>query len=297
MRRLVWPKMSPSSPTRRATLGGLAALAACDRDMPNTPIVDGQSQRYDLPNGGSAWLSRFNIATTAIDHIALDAPTKSMPVGLYFPSSGSGEFTRLDAASVLGNYRAAHEDKAQALINCSFFERYDAVTELSFPIKRAGRILTGGSSPYGPCKTPRDPRYRQVKLKALVWNDRAINVVDYDHVTGGILNDPIFPDALVTYDYRDHPATVLAGDPVGQYQLMGTFPTRDGGLPDVLFVLTIVKGRMADGAALLKRNGVAGTILTVDGGPSTHLWHHKAGSVITTESKSLPHYLGFRARS
>jgi hypothetical protein len=297
MRRRVWRRVALTSPTRRAALGGLGALAACDRDMPVAPVSDRQSQRYDLPNGGSAWLSRFNIANTAIDHIALDAPTKSMPVGLYFPSSGSGEFTRLDAQSVLGNYRAKHGDEAQALINCSFFERYDPVTELSFPIKRAGRILTGGSSPYGPCKAPRDARYKDVKLKALVWNDHAINVVDYDHVTGGILNDPIFPDALVTYDYRDHPATVLAGDPVGQYQLLGTFPTRDGGLPDVLYVLTILKGRMADGAALLRHNGLAGTVLTVDGGPSTHLWHYKEGSVITTESKSLPHYLGFRARA
>ena len=183
------------------------------------------------------------------------------------------------------------------MINCSFFERYDPATELSFPIKRDGKIITGGSSPYGPCANPADDRYKIVTLKALVWNERAIQIVDYDHKTGGILNNEAFPNGLVSYDYKDHPANILAGDPVGQYQLMGTFPTRDGGLPDVLFVLTIVKGRMVEGAEILKRNGVAGTILTVDGGPSTHLWTTKHGAVMTTESKTLPHYLGFRART
>lgn len=278
-------------------MGGLASMAACDRNAAQALPRDGESQRFGLPNGGTAWLSRFDMATTAIDHIALEAPTKSIAAGLYYPRSGSGEFTRLDAKAVLKNYRAAHGNKVQALLNCGFFERYDPQTELSFPIKRAGRVITGGSSPYGPGPNPRDERYLNVVLKALVWNDQSVDIQDYDHLTGGILNDSNFPNALVTYDYRDHPAKILAGDPVGQYQLLAALPLPNRALPKTLLALTIVKGRMADGAALLQRNGVTGTILTVDGGPSTHLWHHNAGDVITTQSKTLPHYLGFRLRS
>jgi hypothetical protein len=284
--------------TRRMALAGLAVVAGCrPAKTLITPVADGQSQRVDLPKGGHAWLSRFDITKTAIDHIALDSGMQTPGMGAYYPASSSPAFIRIDAAAALASYRRIHGDKAQALMNCSFFERYDNVTELSFPIKRDGRVITGGSSPYGPRATPADERYKTVTLKALVWNDRAIKVVDYDHKTGGILNGDAFPNGMVTYDYLDHPANVLAGDPVGQYQLMGTFPTRDGGLPDVLFVLTIIKGRMVDGAAVLARNGVAGTVLTVDGGPSTHLWTKANDVVIATESKTLPHYLGFRARA
>jgi hypothetical protein len=287
--------------TRRVAIGGFLAASACSNEPPPEllsaeTLVDGQSRLIALPNNGSAWLTFFRLSKTAIDHIAVEAVSPDPKVGDYYPSSKSPAFARLDQGAVLGDYQRVHGDKVQAIINCSFFERYDAVTELSFPIKQNGTIITGGSSPYGPRANPADERYKIVTLKALVWNDRAIKIVDYDHKTGGVLNDDNFPNGFVTYDYKDHPANVLAGDPVGQYQLMGTFPTHEGGLPDVLFVLTIVKGRMVDGAAILKRYGVMGTVITVDGGPSTHLWTRKDGGVITTVSKTLPHYLGFRAR-
>jgi hypothetical protein len=293
--------VSPNLITRRKAIGSLLATGACGAEpapklVSSSTIMSGQSRLVTLPNRGSARLSLFDVATTAIDHIS--GPIESADkTGDYYPASNSPAFKRLNAQTILSDYQKAHGQQAQALINCSFFERYDPITELSFPIKQAGRVITGGSSPYGPRANPADPRYKNVRLKALVWNDRTIQVVDYDHLTGGILNDPTFPDGLVTYDYKDHPANVLAGDPVGQYQLLGTFATRDGGLPDVLFVLTIIKGRMVEGAAVLKQYGVSGPILTVDGGPSTHLWTAKDGVLIATESKDLPHYLGFRART
>jgi hypothetical protein len=294
----VLPDVNAVHLTRRAALAGLSAIAACKpAEVNQATRVDGESLRVDLPNGGRAWLSRFDIAKTIIDHIAGEIDTGTSNPGAYYPGSTSPAFERIDAGQVLESYGLAHGDKTKALINASFFERYDGVTELSFPIKQDGKIITGGSSPYGPIETPKDDRYKTVILKALVWNDYAVKVVDYDHMTGGVLNDPAFPNGLVTYDYKDHPANVLAGDPVGQYQLMGTFPTRDGGLPDVLFVLTIVKGRMVEGAAHLKQNGVAGTVLTVDGGPSTHLWTQANGHIMSTESKLLPHFLGFRSRA
>jgi hypothetical protein len=297
MHRQGWRKLPLSLPTRRAALAGMAAIAACDSKNATKPILRGDSQKLDLPNGGSAWLTRYDITKTAIDHIALEAPTQRSEVGEYYPASQSPPFTRVDATAVLRNYQAKHGPAVEALINCSFFERYDAVTELSFPIKRTGLVLTGGSSPYGPCEYPKDDRYKKVTLKALVWNDQAVKIVDYDHKTGGVLNDQAFSDGLVTYNYVDHPANVLAGDPVGQYQLMGIGASQHGALPVELYVLTITQGRMADGAALMRRHGVIGPVLTVDGGPSTHLWHKAAGAVIATKSEALPHFLGFRARA
>jgi hypothetical protein len=249
-----------------------------------------------LPNGGKAWLSRFKLADTVIDHISFIAPLPNPKLGDYYPASTSPLFRRLKADWMLADYRAKHGDACRAFINCSFFERYDPETELSFPIKQSGRVLTGGSSPYGPRMAPADSRYAKVVLKALVWNGRGALMTDYDHQTGGILADTRFPDGLVTYDYKDHPANVLAGDPVGLYQLLGVSAPRSDGLSASLFVLTIAKGRMVEGAALLASKGAVGTILTVDGGPSTHLWTGGAENQITTESVTLPHYLGFRAR-
>jgi hypothetical protein len=285
--------------TRRAALLGLAGLGAgCGLNEPATrasgPLI---GVAYSLSNGGQAWLSRFDLADTIIDHIAQVSQTLNPKAGDYYPRSKSPAFTRLDAPTVLTNYRAQHSSGAKALINCSFFERYDAETELSFPIKQGGRITTGGSSPYGPRSNPADPRYAKVVLKALVWNGQGIMMTDFDHLTGGVLHDARFADGLVTYDYKDHPANVLAGDPVGRYQLLGVSAPRSDGLSASLFVLTIAKGRMVDGAALLASMGAVGSILTVDGGPSTHLWSGGEANKITTESVSLPHYLGFRLRA
>lgn len=295
MRRRVWLSVDMMPLTRRVAIGTLGAVCACSNKETRLPFEDGGSQRVDLPNGGRAWLSQFDISKTAIDHIAAETLIQAPSEGAYYPASTSPAFTRLDASAVLQHYSQTYPTKAQALLNCSFFERYDDVTELSFPIKSAGKIITGGSSPYGPRPKLFDEYYRNVTLKALVWNDREITVTEYNHKTGGVLNNTAYPNGFVTYDFKDHPANVLSSDPVGQYQLLGTNSNRGGGLSDLLYVLTITKGRMIDGASLLKRNGVTSTVLTVDGGPSTHLWTKKNGAVITTQSKTLPHYLGFRS--
>jgi hypothetical protein len=278
-------------------MAGLAAVAACQKSPAIKSIAEGQCQKLDLPNGGVAWLTRLDMTKTALDHIALERADPTAVVGEYYPNTQSPAFARIDAKAVLENYQRKHGPAVEALINCSFFERYDAQTELSFPIKRAGRVLTGGSSPYGPCEYPKDDRYSAVTLKAMAWSDRGVVVLDYDHKSGGVLNDNAYPDALVTYDYKDHPANILAGDPVGRYQLAALGRVGEGGIATDLYLLTITKGRMVEGAAALALHGATGTVLTFDGGPSTHLWHRDAGLVIATKSETLPHFLGFRTRA
>jgi hypothetical protein len=275
--------------SRRGCLIGAVALGACN--APTTPLANSQGLGIAivLPNGGMARLSTFRLGETRIDQIARPVSVGVSKAGDYSPGSASPIFAQINAEAALAEYQKDHGEAAQALINCSFFERYDPVTELSFPIKRVGRLLTGGSSPYGPRPHPADPRYASVGLKALVWNDTTRKILNYDPTTGEPLKDPNFADGLVTYRYEDHPATILAGDPVGQYQLLGI--RRD----QTLLVLSITQGRMMEGAAVLRVNGAVGDILTLDGGPSTHLWTKTNGTVIATKSIALPHYLGFRS--
>jgi hypothetical protein len=299
--RRVLLSLSMARVTRRGAVASLLGLAACKQPEKRAEREASSKKprmaRFDLPNGGTALLMRYDITNTVIDHICREAPSQNTKIGDYYPNSKSPAFERLDAKDVASAYKAKHRDRTIIIMNCSFFERYDPATELSFPIKMDGKIVTGGSSPYGPCPNPEDSRYKAVTLKALVWNDRAVSVVDYDHTTGGVLNDPNFANAIVTYAYEDHPANVLAGDPVGSYQLMGIKSMGDSKPSTFLYTLTIERGRMVDGAAALKRHGVNGSVLTVDGGPSTHLWLSGLGDIVTTASKTLPHYLGFRARS
>jgi hypothetical protein len=271
---------------------GAGVLSACTPPEPSPfARIEGVGIGIFLPDAGAASLSIFPIKDVVIDQIALKSNVASNKQGDYYPDSPSPPFQQLNAEDVVKNYQNAHGDTIQSLINCSFFERYDAVTELSFPIKRAGAIVTGGSSPYGPRANPADKRYSKVVLRALVWNDTQVKITNYDHRIGSPLNDAAFFDGLVTYRYVDHPAYVLMGDLEGQYQMLGVRGDH------TLLVLTITRGRMEDGADVLRTYGAEGDILTIDGGPSTHLWTKFQETVIATKSVALPHYLGFRSRA
>jgi len=50
---------------------------------------------------------------------------------------------------------------------------------------------------------------------------------------------------------------------------------------------------LAAGAELLRQQGVAGDIMTFDGGVSTYLWSGTRGDLVTPTSRDggLPHYL------
>ncbi|MEH2402023.1 MAG: hypothetical protein V7K19_01940 [Nostoc sp.] len=54
------------------------------------------------------------------------------------------------------------------MINCSLFEQYQSSSQLSFPIKLNGVVISGGTSPYGPIKQPKEKYYTNIHLKALV---------------------------------------------------------------------------------------------------------------------------------
>jgi hypothetical protein len=47
----------------------------------------------------------------------------------------------------------------------------------------------------------------------VVKNDRHVEIADYDPKTGSPLNQMRVKNAIVSYEYKDHPAYLLGGDP------------------------------------------------------------------------------------
>jgi hypothetical protein len=266
----------------------LAALAApaCAAAPTFRPV--------SLPSGGRAWHGRFLMRDVELAHVLRPATgTTAAPPGLYVPGSVSPAFARLDREAVLADFRRRRGRRALALINASFFERYEEATELTFPVKAAGRLVTGGSSRWGPCAAPADPRWAGVKLRALVWDAERCAIHDHDPASHASLG---LADGLVSYAWRDHPAAVLLNDPVDRHQMLAVAASRPGGPTDTLHVLTVAQGRMSEGAAHLTRSGAQGPVLTLDGGPSAHLWAAGQGALVAARTRRLPHFLTILAR-
>jgi hypothetical protein len=192
------------------------------------------------------------------------------------------------------------------MINCSFFEQYKSSSQLSFPIKLNGVVITGGTSPYGPIKEPKDKFYSNIRLKTLVWDDKQAYITDYDQVSGAPLNQNRVQNAIVTYRYTDHPAKVLGKNQVNKYQVIGTL-NKDGVKGDeLLLIMTVNQTTLDEAGDLLRKLGVKGDIITVDGGRSTFLFNSQNGNIIVPQLsnvqenptfRNLPHYLGLRKKT
>lgn len=226
--------------------------------------------------------------------------------GLYYPNESdesSPFFQRLTVAAVCDRYQAQHPSGVFSIINASFFEDYESSTRLSFPIKVNGALVTAGSSPYGPIEEPADAYYRTVQLKALTWDDEKATISDYDPATGYPLNQPSVQNGLVSYAYQDHPAYVLAGDPVNRYHVIGIVSIDDAESTARLLIASANRTTLQDAAEVLRQRGVAGDIMTIDGGISTYLWSATAGDLVLPQVAegenvpALPHYLGIRSKT
>ncbi|MDY6781624.1 MAG: hypothetical protein SW833_03560 [Cyanobacteriota bacterium] len=229
--------------------------------------------------------------------------------GQYYQGEGQSDspyfkMTKFDP--VWHQYMQAHETQVFSLINFAFFETYRSTTQLAFPVKLNSRLITGGSSPFGPSNNAADERYRFVKLKALIWDENTVSIVDYDPESGSPLNSPTVENAIVTYRYSDHPAKILAQNPPNKYQLIGTLD-KDG-LPgdEWMLILTVNRATLDEGANLLRQLGARGEIVTADGGSSTLIMNSRTGVLIAPQPVNmvenpnawkLPHYLGFRRKA
>lgn len=247
--------------------------------------------RYPLPGGDAAYLTLADVRRVRV-HQVLGAAAPAGP-GLYHPGAASPRFTRLTPEQARASCPGG---TPFAAVNAGFFETYDPGTALSFPVKAAGRVLTGGSSRWGPVPRPRDPRYARTVLRALTWTGRAVSIGPYTPATGAPLDRPEVPDALVTYAWADHPSAALGGDPANRYQLLGVRGDHE------LAVLTLDRGTLAAGDRLLRAHGVTGDVLALDGGVSTYLWTPRTGTLVAPVGDGrgparLPHYLCLTAGS
>jgi hypothetical protein len=180
------------------------------------------------------------------------------------------------------------DKKLWGLMNAAFFEQYGDSTQIAFPLKINGKFLTSGSSPYGPQKNPKKDYYKTTTLKALVWNETMITIKDYSTKTGVPLSDPDVKNAVVSYDYKDHPAKALYNDTPNRYHVLGTKNNQ-------LYMLTVDKMSLENAAQQLRNLGVESDIMTIDGGVSVFIFNQKKGvlELPSNLEKQLPHYLVF----
>jgi len=216
----------------------------------------------------------------------LDRGTPAAP-GNYYPGGTSPRVQRITVDRMQESCRARFGARTFAAVNFSFFEDYQPSTQLSFPVKAGGVLLSAGSSPYGPVPQAKHPYYRMVSLRVLSWDEHRVSIGRYSPATGAPLDDPGTRDALVTYRYTDHPSYALDADPPNRYQVLGVVGT------DHLLIATVEHATLDDAAQLLRRQGVQGDILTFDGGVSTFLWSVSHGTLVPVTNKdgALPHYL------
>jgi Phosphodiester glycosidase len=273
-------------------------------------IIDGAAlYKKQLTNGNEAYLQIIDLRKMHIDQIVGEVDNMGQNQGKYYQGEGvyySPFFQRRLFLEVADEYKKLYANNVFSLINCSFFEQYESSSQLSFPIKLNGVVISGGNSPYGPVKEPKDKYYRHIQLKALVWDDQQAYVTNYDKVSGAPLNQKSVKNAIVTYQYSDHPAKVLAKNQANKYQLIGTL-NKDGVKGDeLLLMMTVNRATLDEAADLLRKLGVKGDIITVDGGRSTYLFNAKSGNIIVPQLsnpqenpafRNLPHYLGFRKKS
>lgn len=273
-------------------------------------VIDGAAlYKKDLNNGNAAYLQIINLQKMHVDQFIGGVDNMGLAQGRYYKGEGryySPFFQNKLFPKVSEEYEKLYSSDIFTIINCSFFEQYESSTQLSFPIKLNGIIISGGSSPYGPIRQPKDKFYSKVRLKALVWDSQQAYITDYNPISGAPLNQKSVQNAIVTYQYSDHPAKVLAQNPANKYQLIGTL-NKDGNKGDEsLLVMTVNKATLDEAASLLRQLGVKGDIITVDGGTSTYLFNSQKGNIVLPQLSNqqanpsysvLPHYLGFRKKS
>ncbi|MFN6469493.1 MAG: hypothetical protein RMY36_007425 [Nostoc sp. SerVER01] len=273
-------------------------------------VIDGAAlYKKELTNGNEAYLQIIDLRKMHIDQISGEVDNMGQNQGKYYQGEGrhySPFFKNKLFSEVANEYQRLYANNVFSIINCSFFEQYQPSTQLSFPIKLNGVVISGGNSPYGPVKEPKDKYYSNIRLKALVWDDKQAYITNYHQVSGAPLNQKAVKNAIVTYRYSDHPAKVLAQNQVNKYQVIGTL-NKDGVKGDeLLLIMTVNQATLDDAADLLRKLGVKGDIITVDGGRSTYLFNPQKGNIIVPQLSNLqenptfrhlPHYLGFRKKS
>ena len=264
--------------------------------------------KQQLPDGNEAYLQIINLQKMQIDQLIGEVDNMGQSQGKYYKGEGKyySPFFKMKLFEEVANeYEQLYGESVFSLINCSFFEQYKSSSQLSFPIKFNGVVITRGHSPYGPVRQPADRFYSNIRLQALVWDDSGAYITDYDPDTGAPLNQSSVKNAIVSYQYSDHPAKILAQNQVNRYHVIGTLDFDGIKDDELLLIMTVNRATLDHAANLLRQLGVKGNIITIDGGSSTYLLNSQQGNIILPQPanqednptfRKLPHYLGFRTR-
>ena len=272
-------------------------------------LIDGAGlYKTQLPNGNEAYLQTINLRKMQMDQIIGEMDEIGFDDGKYYRENGSyysPYFQMKLFSDVWNEYKLLYGKQVFSMMNCAFFEDYKSSTQLAFPVKLNGQVITAGSSPYGPFSQAANDYYKGIKLKALVWNDEGAYITDYDPKRGSPLDKPTVQNAIVSYSYSDHPAKVLGKNQANKYHVIGTLNKDNAPGDELILIVTVNKATLDEAADLLRKLGVRGDILTVDGGSSTFITNPRTGNLIAPQpvnmkdnpnAWNLPHYLGFRKK-
>ena len=191
--------------------------------------------------------------------------------------SGSPFFSSFSVDEAIKKAKSKEKQNFIGMVNGGFFESFDPSTQMAFPIKKDGAILTAGSSSSGPCENPRLPIFKEVQLKALVWADSGVSIQNYDPKTGIPLTQDQYSDGLVTYAYDEHPANIFRPNVPDRFMLIGTARTPGNTADNLVVILTFNKGNIEFAAAHLKELGIKSDIIALGGSASAFLYHRKKG--------------------
>jgi hypothetical protein len=226
------------------------------------------------------------------------SPTKvypNTPIGHYLAveKHNKSPYFKLETPNnALKDLKNAHKKKLFGIINAAFYEQLYDSTQLAFPLKVQGDIVTAGSSPYGPQKNPKHPYYKKVVFETLVWTDSSVTMQKYNTQTGFPLTSDNVKNALVTYNYKDHPANIIRAPSANLYYVVGTL-SEDNKPSPYVFILTVNATTLENAAAELTQLGIKSSIMTIDGGASVLIYNARKGTLMSPRSPTLPHYLFF----
>ena len=250
------------------------------------------------------YLQIVDIQAIAVNQYFVETKNAGLNQGKYFMGEKgykSPYFKMLSHSKTQQNQQVAFGKNYFGVMNCSFFEEHKPETQLSFPMKKDGQVLTGGSSPFGPFSKPNDKYFKNITLKSLVWNDKDIEIKNYNTETGYPLTDSVWTNGLVSYNYLDHPANLYRPAQANRFHLVSTIKDAQSNR-NFLLILTSTDATLTEAGAFLKKINNNSDIMTIDGGASVFIHNRKFGNLEQprmlnpddpTSYSLLPHYWVF----
>jgi len=247
-----------------------------------------QTEAVQLFKKDGNYLVGFNLQKMNVSSFQAVDSTKKSEVGNFLDNISSPFFNRIAYQDVIDNNEDAY------IINASFFESYKSSTQLSYPIYTDDNWITSGSSIYGPTKQPKDEYYGEIELLALQIGSESAKITAFEKE-----NNP--KDLImVSQNYKDHPALILANNRVTRFLLVTTLDENEDG-KDEWLLLSIGLGNIVDRASELEKVNKQRYIMTLDGGSSVFFSHPTLG-VLQKPARynpvnfqemliDLPHYL------